>query len=124
MCDPTEFASDPSIKRIIVSQSSALSGKLCNGSNGLCSFANKITLDASIPCVGTECDLDTVRVVQVGASAFYEYVRAPCVNQVFYDERGRRIAQRYVMCTNLELPDASEACCTQLDTRCRKELHL
>ena len=121
MNDPTEFASDPSIIRLVLSDSSALGGKLCNGSSGDCNFENMVTLDSSVPCDGVECDLDTVRVVQVGTS-FYENVRVPCVNQVFY-ERGRKIGQRYqyntwaVMCANPKLPDASEACCTQLSTR-------
>jgi hypothetical protein len=115
--DPSEFVSLDSIERVVLKPSSALKSKLCNFNNGKCNYKNKVVLDSNLSCDGIECDLEAIRVVQVGASAFYEYVRLPCVNQVFYNG-GVKISPRYrwdpVMCANPELPDATEACCEQL----------
>lgn len=127
MSDPTEFAADESITRVVLAQSSKLREKLCNSSGGNCNHDNSVVLDSSIPCDGDECIMDSVRVVQVGTSSFYEYVRVPCVNQVFYEE-GRKLSLRHrnwpVLCGNPELPEASEACCTQLNTRVAERNHI
>ena len=120
MSDPAEFATDESIQRVVLSQSSALRAKLCGaGQNGGCLYKNTVVLDASINCSGVECDLDTVRVVQVAESAFYEYVQLPCVDQAFYN-KGVKISPRYrgnnVMCGNPKVAVAAEACCDQLNS--------
>ena len=117
--DPALFATDDSIQRMVLASSSQLLQKLCNSNNGICNFENSVTIDSPLICTGNECNVDSVRVVQVGESAFYEYVRVPCVNQVFY-QGGVKISPRYrwdpVMCANPKLPDAAEACCQQLNS--------
>jgi len=120
MSDPSEFASDDSIVRVVLGQSSKLREELCNVKpNGSCRFKNTVVLDSSVDCDGVECEIEALRVVQVADDAFYEYVRLPCVNQVFYNG-GVKISTRYawdpVMCANPKLPDASEACCDFLSS--------
>ncbi len=117
MSDPSNFASmDDSIKRLVLGSSSSLRNKLCNVQNGECRYENKVILDSTLECDGSECDADTVRVVQIEASVYYEYVRLPCVDNVFFNE-SVKISQRggggnkLVMCANPNLPYASEACC-------------
>ena len=115
MSDPGEFATRNTTK-IVLKQTSSLYNILCNeDENGKCVYKNAVTLDSNLVCDGIECELDTVRVVQVGESAYYEYVSLPCVNFVFYNNPVK-ISPRYstdkVMCADPTLPVASEACCS------------
>ncbi len=123
MTDPIQFAEYESTVRVVLDSSSSLRRELCNpDDDNECQFSNIVVLPDTKLCVGIECEVDEVRVVQVTSDAFYEYVRAPCVNQVFYNDAKRlspynRNDRSGVMCGNPVLPEASEACCSFGDTR-------
>jgi hypothetical protein len=61
-----------------------------------------VTLDANLECVGAECGIDTLKVINLDG-AYYEYVRVPCVEQAFFADghpvtnewltHGKRFAQ-------------------------------
>jgi len=123
MSDPSEFATDESINFVVLAMNSSLRSLLCNSSaNDDCNFQNTVHLPSSISSCGNgpECNLDTIRVVQVADDAYYEYVQEPCVNYAFYSN-ARKISTYYgkhpVMCANPELSDAAEACCDSLNIR-------
>ena len=53
-----------------------------------CRFQSTVILDEQIPCKGSECNLDTVRLVKIvnGAQAYYfEYLPLPCVSLGFLE---------------------------------------
>ena len=78
---------DPSTKHFSLDTSSELYNKLnCQTDvNGECTYEAIVVLDQNLACLGKECNVDTVRVVQVN-SIFYEYVRVPCVVFDFYED--------------------------------------
>lgn len=121
MEDDSNFKTDSTIKKFALESSSQLKSKLCNqGTNGSCQFANSVTLDSNLACVGKECNADTLRVVQVIPGIHYEYVRPPCVEQAFYANAKKVInRERWAdsSCANPLLPYASEACCATADLR-------
>ena len=113
--DHSSWASDETIIRLVLDESSFLRAELCAADEtGACQYANNVVLGGPVECVGTECLVDTVRVVQVAESVFYEYVRPPCVEQAFYTG-AMKVKQgqdwRPANCANPLLPAASEACC-------------
>lgn len=114
--DWADFASDPSIRKFVLSSDSALREELCNeDANGICQFTTSVILSTSLSCsTDDECKVDTVRVVQVTNNIFYEYMRPACVENVFFNS-GIKLSQRYKWmrstCGNPLLPVASEACC-------------
>ena len=116
MSDPSEFEYEDSVTRVVLDESSSLRSLLCNqDQNGKCSFRNHVTLLSNYNCTGIECDVDTIRVVQVENDVFYEFVHKPCVNLAFYNNPVK-ISPKYgvdaVMCAEPTLPVASEACCS------------
>ena len=68
------------VKILSLSTSSGLYSKLCNGSPGSCNFQTVVTIDTNLGCVGIECSVDDLRLVQVQSNPpiNYEYVRPPC----------------------------------------------
>lgn len=118
MEDHASFANDITLKKFVLDSSSLLKGELCNADiAGNCQYENSVTLDHSHTCTATECDADTVRVVQVSPGIHYEYVRPPCVEQAFYANAKKVIfRERWSdsSCANPKLPYASEACCVSL----------
>lgn len=116
MTDHADFATDDTIIKAVLNETSSLHSLLCNQDQyGNCVFMNSITLQSNLDCTGIECEVETVRVVQVEANAYYEFVHQPCVNMVFY-KNPVKISPRFstdkVMCANPKLPVASEACCS------------
>ncbi len=98
--------------------------KLCNpNEDGLCQFANTVSLDTNLECYERECRVDTVIIIQVTPGAFYEYIRQPCVHLSFYDDAkkvvtgysanvpgvGRR--HTHAMCAHPRIASASRSCC-------------
>lgn len=73
----------------------------------------KVVLDQALSCTGDECSINTVRTVKVGEN-YYEYIRAPCVNQAFYSD-AKTIAKRtnggHAMCGDPRVESATAACC-------------
>lgn len=102
------------VERMVLDSSSSLLAKLSNNGGG---FQAVVELDQNLICSGDECDVDTVRTVQVASDPvpiYYEYVAQPCVHQAFY-EGGKQISRRDrdwegTMCADPRLPAASEAC--------------
>jgi len=121
MEDDALFESDTSLRKFVLNSASDLKTKLCNADgNGVCQYANTVTLDSTLSCTDNECDADALRVVQVSVGIHYEYVRPPCVEQAFYANAKKVIfkdRQLDSSCANPLLPYASEACCEgQQDT--------
>jgi hypothetical protein len=116
MEDNPDFANpDYEIKRFVLDGESSLYSKLYNRGD----YRAVVVLDQNLSCYGKECDVDTVRVVQVAPYVYYEYVQPPCVQQAFYNG-GKGVARYYRseegnMCAHPDLPHASEACCDNFD---------
>lgn len=84
--DPEDWDGNSAIKKMTLGTSSNLYNELkCVTDGSDCTYPTVVTLDADLICHGLECDLDTVRVVQVAQDVFYEYVQRPCVNLAFIE---------------------------------------
>eukprot|EP00933_Yihiella_yeosuensis_P021713 TRINITY_DN1715_c0_g1_i2.p1 TRINITY_DN1715_c0_g1~~TRINITY_DN1715_c0_g1_i2.p1 ORF type:complete len:1866 (-),score=308.01 TRINITY_DN1715_c0_g1_i2:397-5517(-) len=71
-------------------QASSLFGVLCaNSSLGLCNYNLTVALPAVLPCHGSECQMDTVDVLNV-SGAYYQYIPPTCVNLYFFNGRVTR----------------------------------
>ena len=90
-----------------------------NLKSALSSKETVITLGSTIACVGDECNVDTMRLVQVDTNPaiYYEYIRPKCVELAFY-EGGKKIVTRWYydsrrksMCANPSIDVAHDACC-------------
>eukprot|EP00957_Ditylum_brightwellii_P206334 15347899-Ditylum_brightwellii.AAC.1 len=110
MEDNDKFATNPTIKRMILDSGSGLYKKLYN--NGV--YLNTVILSNNYDCFLDECEVDTVRVVNV-EGLYYEYVRPACVEQSFYNRAKKLVKNRTGnapnTCANPRLPTAMEACC-------------
>eukprot|EP00804_Cyclotella_cryptica_P019763 CCRYP_009664-RA/>CCRYP_009664-RA protein AED:0.11 eAED:0.11 QI:135/1/0.94/1/1/1/17/0/2177 len=79
-----------------------------------CSFQTLVTLDTNLECQGRECVVSTVRVVEVIAGMYYEYLHLPCVHLPFYNDAAKVFAgpgYQLVMCADKRLPSARSTCC-------------
>ncbi|KAL7561162.1 hypothetical protein ACA910_011983 [Epithemia clementina (nom. ined.)] len=93
---------------------------LCGSSDSSsCTYPGVVILPQTLNCVGVECDVDTIRVVQVHGGIYYEYVPPPCVYHSFV-ENPRKIKRRKrgngegvdaYMCADPNTAVASTACC-------------
>jgi len=116
MEDNAKFLDDVTMRRFVLDDSSHLKAALC-GEDTSCQAPEKnlVTLDSKLTCVGIECDVDTVRVVQAGDNVFFEYVRPPCVELAFFNVakmlNKRKKTDAGTICGNPLLPVAQEACC-------------
>ena len=73
--DPTEFSTESETVRIVLGEASTLRSLLCDENQaGECDFKNFVTLQVNHNCIGIECEVDTVRVVEVDTNVFYEFV--------------------------------------------------
>jgi len=85
--DPPKWASDPLTKRLRLQANgpNSLFAKLCGSEDPtLCNFMSKVVLDRNLACSGSECTVETLRVVEVVPGIFYEYISLPCVYQAYY----------------------------------------
>lgn len=95
MADPPEFATDDSVIKLLLDNDSSLKELLCNeDGSGDCQYPASITLSSDLSCTGDECEVDTLRVVQVAEGIYYEYVQVPCVELAFY-KNAKKISPRY-----------------------------
>jgi len=110
MTDNSKFT-----QRFTLSSTSSLFDVLCNDQgSAVCTFPQIVELDINLSCDSVECEVDTVRVVEVTSGVFYEYIAPPCVEHPFYDD-----AMKLNRATNLKdpiygnplLPVATSACC-------------
>eukprot|EP00931_Biecheleriopsis_adriatica_P030525 TRINITY_DN1799_c0_g1_i2.p1 TRINITY_DN1799_c0_g1~~TRINITY_DN1799_c0_g1_i2.p1 ORF type:complete len:1902 (+),score=314.24 TRINITY_DN1799_c0_g1_i2:62-5767(+) len=96
----------------LLDSSSFLRAELCGASSGECAFKLGVELGRDLECTGTECEVDTLRIIRV-ADGFYEYVPEPCVHMFFYngqevvkgDYKGSR------RCANPDTHVAGASCC-------------
>jgi hypothetical protein len=119
--DPDEWASDTIAKRFKLQPGggNSLFTKLCGSQNAAsCQNKSKIVLDQTVACSGAECNVDSVRVVEVGSGIFYEYIRPPCVYQAFF-ENPKMVVRRWdwwdLACADPRTQVASSACCEMND---------
>lgn len=95
LMEDTHLTNDDTKKKLALNDSSLLKAELCNATtNGDCQFANTVTLNHTLECIGSECNADTLRVVEVSNGIHYEYVRPACVEQVFYANPKKVIYRR------------------------------
>ncbi len=116
MDDPADFSTEAETVRVTLGETSTLRSLLCNENQaGNCDFQNFVTLQTNHICTGIECDVDTVRVVEVDTNIFYEFVPQPCVTFSFYNNPVKistRSSTEPNMCADPTLAVASEACCS------------
>ena len=124
--DKGDWADEVAKKLTLSSTSSGLYAALCEANSGsplICTYPATVTLALDIttcddPALNlVECDVDTVRVVQVSQDVFYEYVRVPCVHHAFFEaEMSKAVfaggADGAMMCAHKTQPVATETCCT------------
>ena len=110
--DPANWREDSSA-RLRLDPSSGLYASLC-GNGNTCDASSTVVLQSDVACNGLECDVGSVRSVQVADNIFYEYVRPPCVHLAFY-EGGRSMSRQWeddkVMCGNPLDNTAVLGCC-------------
>ncbi|KAL7567214.1 hypothetical protein ACA910_021201 [Epithemia clementina (nom. ined.)] len=97
-----------------------LGSALCGATKSRsCSYPAVVTLPETFACKGKECEVDTIRVVQIQGGIYYEYVPPPCVYQTFV-ENPRKIKRwsggsgedsGAYMCADPRTAVASTACC-------------
>ena len=82
-----------------------------------------MVLDTTLPCVGQECLVETVRTVQVGG-VWYEYLRVPCVALAFFENPTRAaIGTWRQSCLNPQAEAAGAACCDSLEKTSQVSWH-
>eukprot|EP01047_Picozoa_sp_COSAG01_P050260 COSAG01_NODE_5062_length_4518_cov_2.300294_3_plen_330_part_01 len=79
---------DGALENIEAAATSSLYQALCGtASAGQCTYPSEVTLSSNLPCSGSECLIDTLRVVKItdaDETVFYEHVPQPCVRMAFY----------------------------------------
>lgn len=123
-----------SAKRLSLPEGSKLAEELCSlvgkGKNKECTFPTKVTLNQDLACTGIECEIDALRTFEVQPGIFYEYIRAPCVHQAFYNDAKliSRIkgSQGKHICGDPRMESASTTCCVNPDdeTSSRSDVEL
>ena len=118
--DPVDWGSDDRTAHFVADPRGELNSLLCNADeeSGKCTYPSVVTVAKNMGCVGDECAVDTIRVVQVEGGVFYEYVPLPCVHQTYY-ENAQMIKKRFrfagrgtaFKCADPRTPVASTACC-------------
>ena len=81
--------SDGGCVRLQADPAGTLHAHLCAKQSGVCTFPMEVVLPATAACVGQECDVETVHVVQLnitGKATFYEYVPPACVYLSFFNQ--------------------------------------
>ena len=117
--DPSDWDDDKSAIRFVADPAGELNSILCAADeNSKCWYPPVVTLSEDLNCLGNECEVDTIHVVQVQGGVFYEYVRLPCVHQTFF-ANAQKVKKRYqvssgstaYMCADPRTAVASTACC-------------
>lgn len=82
---PVSGVTDASnISVTVLPQGSRLKTKLCGSFNdSLCTYKGVVELNSNLICTGLECDVSSIRVVEVANGVYYEYVPPPCVHLSF-----------------------------------------
>jgi uncharacterized protein (DUF1501 family)/uncharacterized protein (DUF1800 family) len=132
--EPTAWSSGTPVKRLSLDfLSSKLAKILCNedkvGVSGGCNPQNKVILTENLVCTGDECNIYEPQTIEVAEGLWYEYIRPPCVNQMFFNDAKSIYTIQYkdefkqIQCGNPAILDASTFCkITTNDKGQRKEL--
>ena len=127
--DTESWAVDPWAIRFVANPAGALNHMLCDATgdiNAPCGYPSIVTLKENLDCEGHECNVDTLRVVEVTGGVFYEYVPLPCVSEAFY-ENPQKVKKRSgpkgtaSMCADPRLPVASTSCCSSYSSETHVE---
>jgi cullin-associated NEDD8-dissociated protein 1 len=91
---------------------------LCNPQiDGKCSFKSIIALNENLNCFGGECELDTIRTVEISVNSlekvYYEFIQFPCVELEFPDSGVTSVSnyKTQSICIDKESYRASPMCC-------------
>ena len=116
LSEPSGWAKNQKVKRLLLSPVSKLKEKLCNQSSpgsGPCRYGPIVVLDDSLPCVGVECDIESPRVLEVEPGLFYEYSRIRCAQQAFYsDPKTQKKKYNRYFCGDPRTETGGVACCS------------
>lgn len=118
--DPVEWALDPTAVLFVADASGELNAMLCGkkDANANCQYPSVVVLEHKLDCFGKECEVETIRVVQVEGGVFYEYVPLPCVHATYFP-KAQVIKKRFrfasrgsaYQCADPRVAVASTACC-------------
>jgi Protein of unknown function (DUF1800) len=117
VADPDAWKSDRLVKRVKLQNAGvkSLFAKLCGSEDpSRCNFKSMVVLDTALECTGTECSVDTLRVVEVTSGVFYEYTRPPCVYRAFFRNPKMVVRRKewwHTICADPLTQVASAACC-------------
>ena len=121
-----DAARDDIARLVLNNTASSLFNALCGAAaiGSKCTFPTDVVISAAnLPCHGVECKVDTVRTIKLvdlsasgnGATAWFEYIRRPCVDLAFYKDAKliQRFSGDYQMCGNPQSRyTAGATCCT------------
>lgn len=113
------WITDHSIQRLRLSSSSPLFAALCNrDSTSTCNYKGVVELKETLICNGSECEVDSPRIIEVEAGLYYEYTRPPCVEQSFF-ENGVLLKTRWsrYFCSDPRLESGTVGCCSNGSNR-------
>jgi hypothetical protein len=117
LSEPSAWAADTNIKRLLLPQSSMLFEKLCNRatSTGPCRYRATVVLTDNLSCIGVECTIESPRVLEVRPGVYYEYTRVPCVQQAFYNNaKAMKRKTGAYFCGDPRLEAGALGCCSSL----------
>ncbi|KAL7563666.1 hypothetical protein ACA910_013399 [Epithemia clementina (nom. ined.)] len=113
--DREEWVGDSSAQRFKADPSGELYAALCNSDGSGCNYATTVTLSQDLSCLNNECNVDTIRTVEVESGIFYEYIRPACANLAFYENpikiKMREGGSRTYMCADPRTEEAGTLCC-------------
>lgn len=106
------------VKVTKLSSSSALFKELCRPIYGICTYPSIVELSDNIKCEGLECDLDNVKVVEVGTGVFYEFMHHACIQFPFFVNgklvsKSRSNVYEQSKCVDENWAVAAAACCDE-----------
>ncbi|KAL7569362.1 hypothetical protein ACA910_010449 [Epithemia clementina (nom. ined.)] len=119
--DWESWEGNPAVKRFKADPNGDLYLKLCNSDGAKCNYAATVTLSENLKCTNNECNVDTLRTVEVESGIFYEYIRPACANLAFYENptkiRMRDGSSSTYMCADPRVDEAAALCCNINDQR-------
>jgi len=84
LSEPIDWINTPTVERLELTPTSNLFQKICNANeSGTCQYKSVVSLDETVQCKGSECNIQTPRVVEVEPGIFYEYTPPACATLAF-----------------------------------------
>ena len=127
--DANDDAQWDDVAQFSLESASLLRAKLCAAQDGACAYPSTVVLEEDLVCEGYECDVDTVKIVEVNSTAddgtagpfYYAYVPNACADLAFYQNptllrptRGYT-DDKNVQCADPLTTNAIVACCDDKD---------